>query len=96
MKPTDISPRVKQQVWERDHHHCVVCGSPQAMPNAHVFINRAHGGLGIAENIATLCMQCHHNYDNGKDKEHYAIKKVLYEYMYRLYPNLDLDKLKVR
>ena len=94
MKPTDISPSVKQQVWDRDQHCCVVCGSPQAMPNAHVFVSRAHGGLGIKENIATLCIKCHNLYDNGKDKEHYQIKQVLYNYMFKLYPNLDIDTLK--
>ena len=36
------------------------------MPNAH-YIARSHGGLGIEENIVTLCMKCHNNYDNGKN-----------------------------
>lgn len=62
----DISQEVKRKVWERDHHHCIYCGSPYAMPNAH-YIARSHGGLGIEENVVTLCMKCHHNYDNGKD-----------------------------
>lgn len=64
-KACDISQRVKKKVWERDNHQCIICGSPYAMPNAH-FISRAHGGLGIEQNIVTLCQDCHHEYDNGK------------------------------
>lgn len=32
-----------------------MCGSSYAMPNAH-YIARAQGGLGIEENIVTLCL----------------------------------------
>lgn len=67
-KACDISQKVKEIVWERDNHHCIKCGSPYAMPNAH-YIARSHGGLGIEQNVVTLCFNCHHNYDNGKDKE---------------------------
>ena len=67
-KACDISQEVKMKVWERDHHHCIYCGSPYAMPNAH-YIARSHGGLGIEQNIVTLCQNCHHNYDNGRSKE---------------------------
>lgn len=37
-------------------------------PNAH-YVPRSKGGLGIEENIVTLCFLCHHDYDNGKDSE---------------------------
>ena len=94
MKKTDISAKVKKQVWERDHHACVICGSHQAMPNAHVFINRSHGGLGIPENVATLCNKHHHWFDNGLDWQHKYVKERLYNYMFKLYPNLDITKLK--
>ena len=33
------------------------------MPNAH-YISRAKGGLGIEENIVTLCLLCHRDYDH--------------------------------
>ena len=94
MKATDISAAVRAEVYARDKR-CIVCGK-QGIPNAHVFVSRAHGGLGVKENVATLCMKCHHDFDNGRDKDHYRVKQALYEYMYRLYPNLDVDKLKVR
>lgn len=66
-KACDISQKVKKIVWERDNHHCINCGTPYAMPNAH-YISRAHGGLGIEQNVVTLCQDCHNNFDNGKDK----------------------------
>ena len=69
-KACDITQEVKKKVWERDNHACIVCGNSQAMPNAH-FISRAHGGLGIEQNIVTLCQNCHHAYDNTADRPIY-------------------------
>ena len=89
----DISMSVKQKVWERDHHHCIYCGSPYAMPNAH-YIPRSKGGLGIEENVVTLCQNCDHNYDNGKSKDlKEAIKHKIESHLKRLYLDWDIDKL---
>lgn len=56
------------------------------MPNAH-YISRAKGGLGIEENIVTLCQDCHHNFDNGKSKEvSQAIKSVIEAHLKHFYP----------
>lgn len=63
-KACDIPQKVKDKVWERDDHKCVLCDNPNAMPNAH-YIRRAQGGLGIEENVVTLCLKCHDEYDNG-------------------------------
>ena len=63
-KDLDISKAVKDTVWERDGHRCVLCLSPEAMPNAH-YIPRSQGGLGIEENVVTLCRRCHNLYDNS-------------------------------
>lgn len=93
-KKTDISKKVKLLVWKRDHGTCVCCGTHQAMPNAHVFVRRSHGGLGIPENIATLCIRCHHWYDSGLNWQHEFVKERLHKYMYNQYPNLDISKLK--
>lgn len=51
------------------------------MPNAH-FINRSQGGLGIPENIVTLCPECHFEEDNGKNSKEYdaKIEKYLRNY----------------
>lgn len=83
-KALDISKSVKDIVWERDNHRCIVCGSTQAMPNAH-YISRAKGGLGIEQNIVTLCMWCHRKYDQSLDRE--RIGKIIKEYLDMLYPN---------
>ena len=76
-KACDIPARVKREVWERDQGRCVLCGaSVNTAPNAH-YISRAHGGLGIPENIVTLCTgfgpgSCHDRYDNGTKEEREA------------------------
>lgn len=89
----DISMSVKQKVWERDNHHCINCGSPYSMPNAH-YISRSHGGLGIEENIVTLCQDCHHNFDNGKSKElKEHIKEKIEIYLKSIYPDWNVDSL---
>ena len=60
-KACDISKKVKDRVWERDGGRCIICGSPYAMPNSH-YIRRSQGGLGIEENIVTMCLCCHNMY----------------------------------
>ena len=72
-KACDIPQKVKDKVWARDDQHCIICGSPYAMPNAH-YIGRAQGGLGIEENIVTLCHKCHHDYDNGDRRVEYGYR----------------------
>lgn len=65
-KATEISKKVKLQVWERDFHRCIFCEKtvPWNLANAH-FIPRSAGGLGIVENIFTACEDCHREQDNG-------------------------------
>ena len=83
-KACDISQRVKRRVWDRDGHCCILCGNPKAMPNAH-YIRRSQGGLGIAQNIVTLCHKCHHDYDNGDKREEYG--QMIRDYLKGWYPN---------
>ena len=66
-KACNISQAVKRKVWARDKEKCIICHSPYAMPNAH-FIPRSKGGLGIEENIVTLCQNCHHKFDNTSQR----------------------------
>lgn len=97
-KATDIPMSVKKKVWERDNHCCVVCGnSYNVMPNAH-FLSRSKGGLGIEENIVTLCTlltenKCHHKYDNGTKEERAEIKEIIRNYLMSKYPNWNEDDL---
>lgn len=90
-KATDISPAVKKKVWERDNHRCIICGSPTAMPNAH-YISRAKNGLGIEQNVVTLCTmgECHHDkYDHGTEEEQEVIRKQIESYLRDHYPGWD-------
>lgn len=85
-KALDISQRVKKRVWERDDYCCIICGNPQAMPNSH-YIRRSQGGLGIEENVATMCINCHNEYDNGSGKYRKAIKESFRDYLMSIYPD---------
>ena len=92
-KACDISQEVKKKVWERDNNHCINCGSPYAMPNAH-YVARSHGGLGIEENIVTLCMDCHNKYDNGRSKqESDCIKSKIEYHLKKHYPYWNKEML---
>lgn len=91
-KACKISKKVKKIVYERDKGRCIICNKP-GMPNSH-FISRAHGGLGIEENITTMCMKCHDAYDNGKDYEYKQyIKKKTEQYLKSKYDEWDKEKL---
>lgn len=82
-KACDISQKVKEIVWNRDEHKCISCGRyvPKTCANAH-FIKRSQGGLGIPENVVTLCPQCHYEEDFGKDSKvyEYSIENYLRNY----------------
>ena len=68
-KACDISPKVRKEVLERDKK-CIICGVTYGLQIAH-YISRARGGLGIAQNLAAMCVKCHGEMDNGKyHKEH--------------------------
>ena len=98
-KATDIPQRVKMEVWQRDNRRCIICGSKIASPNAH-FISRAKGGLGIPENIVTLCTinsdgkrGCHDRYDNGSAEDREEIGGKIEAYLSGIYPEWDKSKL---
>lgn len=81
-KALAISPEVKQKVFERDGC-CIICGA-QGQPNAH-YISRAQGGLGIEQNIVTLCPECHMQYDQSANRE--SLRKEIAEYLQARYPD---------
>ncbi len=96
-KACDIPQKVKEKVWERDGGRCVVCGSRIAMPNAH-FIPRSKGGLGIEENIVTLCTEfaeckCHRKFDFGTAQEQLEIGHKIEAYLKSKYPNWNKENL---
>lgn len=89
-KATSISPEVKIKVFRRDKGCCVICGAP-GLPEAH-YIRRSQGGLGIEQNIITLCRECHREFDEGKKHKEY--KQILSDYLEALYPDFsDYDRI---
>lgn len=84
-KAVDISQAVKWKVWDRDNQCCVLCGAI-GNPNAH-YISRSQGGLGIEQNIVTLCNGCHFRYDNTAQRK--EIKELLKDYLKSKYPDWD-------
>ena len=97
-KATDIPLSVKKKVFMRDHGRCVVCGnSHNVMPNAH-YIPRSKGGLGIEQNIVTLCTEmtlnkCHRKFDFGTKKEHDEIGEKIKNYLKSKYDNWNEEDL---
>lgn len=89
-KALDIPAAVKKAVWERDGHCCILCSYPYDTQNAH-YIARSHGGLGVEQNVVTLCYRCHGQYDNSADRKH--IREEIKEYLMSKYPDWDETKL---
>lgn len=89
-KATSIPNEVKLIVFGRDKGRCIICGAP-GLPEAH-FIRRSQGGLGIEQNIVTLCRACHYEFDEGK--KHREYKERIREYLDRFYPDFtDYDRV---
>ena len=82
-KACEINQRVRAEVYMRDKC-CIICGSIHNLTIAH-FISRAQSGLGIKENLATLCILCHHEMDKGKNS--LEIKSRVKKYLNDLYPD---------
>lgn len=100
-KSLGITMAVKEAVAERDSFDgcpcCLLCGRPApvnnrlAFSNAH-YISRSQGGLGIEENIVTLCPNCHINrYDQGEERA--QIRAFLRNYLIEHYPNWNEENL---
>lgn len=89
-KACSITPEVKREVWERDGGRCILCGASHAAPNAH-YISRAHGGLGVPENIVTLCQECHDRYDNSGARK--ALRERIKGYLAGQYPGWEEENL---
>ena len=91
-KATDIPYSVKKRVFLRDEGKCVICGNMiNVMPNAH-YISRNDGGLGIEENVVTLCTEftenkCHRKYDFGTEEERNYCREKIREYLKSKYKN---------
>lgn len=66
-KSTSIPTSVKAAVALRDSVHgpatCIICGAPGG-PHCHI-VRRSQGGMGVEQNIVTLCGPCHYALDEG-------------------------------
>ena len=96
-KALSISEAVKDKVWERDEGQCIACrymGKTgwQAYPEAH-FIPRSKSGLGVEENILTLCRPHHYQYDNGSRNQREKMRNLFRIYLMNKYPEWDEKKL---
>lgn len=87
----EISTKVRQAVYMRDNGKCIICGSNRGIPNAH-FIKKSQGGLGIEENVVTMCPDCHYEEDFGQDTNLYEYK--IENYLRACYgENWNIEKL---
>lgn len=94
-----IPREVKLRVAKRDSVDgwpcCILCGRPAPSGNvlsfscAH-YISRAQGGLGIAENILTLCPVCHWEYDGT---ERNTLRPILRRYLREHYDDWNEEAL---
>ena len=89
-KACEIKPKVREEVEERDNHCCIFCGSPNARGEAHI-VRRSQGGLGIPENLLTVCRYCHRQLDEGHDRELYMNRAI--NYMKEHYPDWNMSDL---
>lgn len=87
-KALEIPPEVKKAVYERDGGACIWCAK-RGEPNAH-YIPRSHGGLGIEENILTLCWGCHMEYDQTTNRG--RMGEFFKGYLMSKYPDWDETK----
>lgn len=90
---TAISAATKKLVWERDNRRCILCGDSNAGPWCH-YIPRSKGGLGIEENVVTLCSYHHRILDNGPGR--CQVKQAVQAYLQAIYPDWNEDRLVYR
>ena len=88
LKAVSIPQDVKKKVAERDSFDgwncCILCGNPNGQPNAHV-VPRSDNGMGIEENIVTLCCDCHRRYDNTDERM--KLREEIVNYLKKFYPD---------
>lgn len=90
-KALAISDEVRAKVLARDNHKCIICKTTTGLTLAH-YVNRGKGGLGIEENLVSLCLNCHFITDQTiKRKKYLEFIKV---YLIMKYDGWSEDKLK--
>lgn len=89
-KATDITYSVRKRVKERDKNRCIYCFSSFSIQIAH-FIPRSLGGLGIAQNLACICLNCHLSLDQSTQRKDMLIH--FEKHLKKHYPNWNREEL---
>lgn len=89
---TDIPTKVKKVVHQRDSECCIKCGIYVTWNYAcaHI-VPRTSGGLGIEQNIVTLCSDCHYLYDKTESRS--MLYDYFVEYLTGIYPDWEREKM---
>lgn len=90
-KSCAISQKTKRTVYERDEGLCVICHRP-GLPEAH-YIPRSKGGLGIEQNIVTMCRDCHRRMDQGDRETMDKLHSMVRNYLSKHYEGWNEDDL---
>lgn len=83
-KSCAISKMTKLIVYTRDNQRCIFCGR-KGLPEAHV-VPRSHGGLGVPQNIVTVCRKCHDLMDNSTQRQ--QLIEIAKAYLKDYYPDI--------
>lgn len=89
-KYTQISPQTRERVKGRDGGACVICKRRDRPLECAHYISRAHGGLGIPQNLVMLCIECHDAFDGVRRDEY---KPIIREYLQGWYPDWNEKEL---
>lgn len=68
-----VPPDVRNDIYERDGHSCVYCGSPNSLTVDHS-TPVSRGGLGTMANLVTACLHCNIAKGNQTRAEYEASK----------------------
>lgn len=72
-KALSITPGVRRVVEARDSWSgvpcCVFCGTPYNVRGEAHYVKRSQSGLGIEQNLLTVCRPCHNELDFGRTRE---------------------------
>ena len=87
-KACSIKPKVREAVERRDSIDgvpaCVFCKTTRDVRGEAHYIRRSQGGLGIEQNLLTVCRTCHRKFDEGEEKS--KMRKEAADYLRSLYP----------
>lgn len=91
-KSTSISNSVRWKVYERDNR-CIFCGTTYNITVAH-FVSRASSGLGIEQNLACVCLECHRKLDQSIERK--TMLERFEKYLRSQYKDWNVNDLKYR